>query len=215
MKHAFRITWWSLRDTYEELFVLIGANLLALLLLIPIVTAPPALAGLHYLGFHIANEKRIEFSYFWEGFRAHFLDSWKLAAVNIFVFGILGLDIWFYLSKVEGAWRALGFVGAWILLIWTLAQLYTFPLLVRQKESNLFLLLKNAVLLTLAYPTFSLTAGILLLLVLALSLLFPVVFFLAGLSFTAVTGAHALRHGIEMVEAYQTRQREENEDQDD
>ena len=85
----------------------------------------------------------------------------------------------------------------------------------RQEERKLFLLLKNALLLTLAYPAFSLTAAVLLVLVLALSLLFPVVFALVGLSFAAVMSAHALRHSIEMVEAYRARQREESEDQED
>ena len=213
MKHAFRITWWSLRDTYEELFILIGANLLALLLFIPVVTGPPALAGLHHLGFRIASEKRVESGFFWEGFRSYFLDSWKLAALNILVFGILGADVWFYLFKMQGAWQVLGLVGVWILLIWTVAQLYTFPLLVRQEERKLFLLIKNTILLTLAYPGFSLTATVLLVLILALSLAFPILFVLAGPSFAAVMGAHALRHGIEMVEVYQARQLEENDDQ--
>lgn len=212
MKHAFRIAWWSLRDTYEELFVLIGANLLALVLFIPIVTGPPALAGLHYLGFHIANEKRVEFGFFWEGFRSCFLDSWKLAALNVLVFGVLGIDIWFYMAKVQGAWQVAGLVGVWMLLVWALAQLYTFPLLVRQEERKLFLLLKNAVLLTLAYPVFSLTVAVLLVLILALSVAFPVVFAVVGLSFAAVVGAHALRWSIEMVEAQQAQQGEENDD---
>lgn len=213
MKNAFRITWWSLRDTYEELFILIGANLLALLLFIPVVTGPPALAGLHHLGFRIASEKRVEFGFFWEGFRSYFLDSWKLAALNILVFGILGADVWFYLFKMQGAWQVLGLVGVWMLLMWTVAQLYTFPLLVRQEERKLFLLIKNTILLTLAYPGFSLTATVLLVLILALSLAFPILFVLAGPSFAAVMGAHALRHGIEMVEAHQARQLEENDDQ--
>lgn len=214
MKNAFRITWWSLRDTYEELFVLVGANLLALVLFVPIVTGPPALAGLYNLGFHIANEKRIEFDLFWQGFRDYFLDSWKLAALNVVVFGILGLDIWFYWNQVQGAWRVLGFVGIWMLVIWAVAQLYTFPLLVRQEERKLFQLLKNAILLTLAYPGFSLTATVLLVLVLVGSLILPIVFVLAGLSFSAVMGGHALRWGIEMVEAYRAQQKEENDDQD-
>jgi len=212
VKHAFRIAWWSLRDTYEELFVLIGANLLALVLFIPIVTGPPALAGLHYLGFHIANEKRVEFGFFWEGFRSCFLDSWKLAALNVLVFGVLGIDIWFYMVKVQGVWQVAGLVGVWMLLVWALAQLYTFPLMVRQEERKLFLLLKNAVLLTLAYPVFSLTTAVLLVLILALSVAFPVVFAVVGLSFAAVVGAHALRWGIEMVEAQQAQQGEENDD---
>jgi uncharacterized membrane protein YesL len=215
VKDALRITWWSLRDTYEELFILIGANLLTLLLFVPVVTGPPALAGLHNLGFHIANEKRVEFGLFWEGFRSFFLDSWKLAALNILVFGILGVDIWFYLFQAQGAWWVAGLVGLWILLIWALAQLYTFALLVRQEERKFFLLLKNSVLLTLAYPAFSLTAAVLLVLILVLSLIFPIVFVLAGLSFATVMGAHALRHGIEMVEAHQARQAEEAEDEED
>jgi len=211
VKHAFRIAWWSLRDTYEELFILIGANLLALLLFIPVVTGPPALAGLHHLGFRIANEKRVELGFFWEGFRSYFLDSWKLAALNVLVFGILGADIWFYLFRTQGVWRVIGFVSVWLLLIWIVAQLYTFPLLVRQEERKLFLLIKNAILLTLAYPGFSLTTTVLLVLILALSVAFPILFVLAGLSFAAVMGAHALHQGIEMVEAYQAQQEEETD----
>lgn len=206
MKHAFRIAWWSLRDTYEELFILIGANLLALALLVPIVTAPPALAGLHYLGFHIATKKRIEFGFFWKGFRGYFLDSWKLTALNALVFGLLGVDVWFYMSQVQGAWRVVGFVGLGMLVVWALAQLYTFPLLVRQEERKLSLLVKNALLLTLAYPVFSLVTALLLTLMLALSIALPLVFVLAGLSFAAVMGAHALRQGIEMVEAQRAQQ---------
>jgi len=212
VKHAFRIAWSSLRDTYEELFILIGANLLTLLLFIPVVTGPPALAGLHHLGFHISAEKRVEFRLFWEGFRRYFLDSWKLAIFNLLVFGVLGVDIWFYMSRVEGAWRVVGLVGVWMLLVWALAQLYTFPLLVRQEERKLFLLVKNAVLLTLAYPVFSLTAAVLLGLLLALSMVVPIVFVLAGLSFAAVMSAHALRQGIDMVEAHRAQGEEEEED---
>lgn len=210
MRLAFRIAWQSLRDTYEELFILMGANLLTLALFIPIVTGPPALAGLHNLSFYIATEKRIEFSLFWEGFKDYFWDSWKLAALNILVFGILGLDIWFYLNKMQGAWQVMGFVGAWILFIWAIAQLYTFPLLLRQEKRNLFLLLKNAVLLTLAYPAFSLTAAVLLALTIAVSLALPILFGLIGLSFAAVMGAHALQQGIEMVEAHRARPDEKN-----
>lgn len=208
MKLAFQAIWRSLRDAYEELFILIGANVLALLLFIPLVTAPPALAGLHNLSFYIATEKRIELGFFWEGFKSYFLDSWKLTALNIVVFGVLGVDIWFYLGKMEGAWRVLGFAGLWLLLLWTVAQLYTFPLLVRQEERNLFLLLKNSILLTLAYPAFSLTTALLLILLTALSLVLPIIFILIGLSFAAVVGAHALRQGIEMVEDYKSRQDE-------
>jgi uncharacterized membrane protein YesL len=215
VKDAFQITWWSLRDTYEELFVLVGANLLAVVLFIPIVTGPPALAGLHYLGYHIATEKRIEFGYFWEGFRTYFLDSWKLTALNVVVYAVLGLDTWFYLVNVQGLWQALGFVGLVILLIWTIAQLYTFPLLVRQEERKMFPLLKNAVLLTLAYPTFSLTAALMLGLLLGLSLALPILFSLSGLSFSAVMGAHVLRRGIEKVEAYRAQQLEEAEEEED
>jgi uncharacterized membrane protein YesL len=214
VKDAFRITWWSLRDTYEELFILIGANLLAMILFIPIVTGPPAVAGLHYLGYRIATEKRIEFGFFWEGFKSYLWDSWKLAALNVLVFVVLGTDIWFYLVNMQGAWQALGFVGLGMLLIWTVAQLYTFPLLVRQEERKLFLLVKNAILLTLAYPAFSLTAAVLLALLLGLSLAFPILFILVGLSFSAVLEAHTLRRGIEMVETYRARQMEEAEEEE-
>jgi len=206
VKHAFRVIWLSLRGTYEELFVLAAANLLALLLCLPIVTAPPALAGLHNLAFYVVTEKRVEFRLFWEGFKEFALDSWKLTAINALVFGILGVDVWFYLSNVQGVWRVLGFVGVWMLAIWAVAQLYALPLLVRQEERKLLPLIKNTVLLTLAFPVFSVTVALSLLLLLALSLLLPILFVLVGPVFAAVTGAHALRWGIESVEAHRAAQ---------
>ncbi len=205
MRQAFRVTWRSLQDTWQEWAVLVRANLLALALCLPIVTGPPALAGLHNLGFFITHEKQVEFKFFWQGFKDYFLDSWKLTALNGLVFGVLGVDVWFYLFRMQGAWRLLGFVGLWMLFIWAVAQLYTFPLLVRQQERKLFLASRNAVLLTLAYPGFSLTAALLLAVLMALSLVLSPVFILLGLSFAAVMGAHTLRQGIERAEADQSR----------
>lgn len=211
MKDAVRVTWAALRDTYEELFTLAAANVLALLLCVPVVTAPPALAGLHNLGFYVVTEKRVEFGQFWEGFRAYFVDSWKLAGLNLLAFGILGVDVWFYLGRVQGAWQILGYVGIWMLLIWAVAQLYAFPLLARQAERNFGQVIKNAVLLTLAHPVFSLTVAVLLILLLALSIVLPILFILIGLAFAAILSAHSLRWGIEMVE----KQRSQEDEQGD
>ena len=42
---------------------------------VSILTGGPALAGVHNLTNPIPHEKRIEFSYFWEGFKLYYLKS--------------------------------------------------------------------------------------------------------------------------------------------
>ena len=46
MKRALRVFWGALKDFWDELFLLMLMNIVTVLLLIPVLTFPPALAGL-------------------------------------------------------------------------------------------------------------------------------------------------------------------------
>jgi len=53
------------------MFVLAGAGLVAFFLVLTVIGAPPALAGLSYLTHVLLRDKRVEFGDFWVGIRRY------------------------------------------------------------------------------------------------------------------------------------------------
>ncbi len=167
---ALRVFWAALKDYYEELFRLVGANLLWLLLAIPVVTLPPATAGMLYLTNQVAHHKSVELRLFFEGFRRFFWKSWLLALLNVLVLAVFAANAQFYGGRIGGQWGAILqglFVG--LAGVWCLVQLYVLPMLFEQEEPRLLLALKNAAFMTFASPMTSLVLAALLAIVAALS----------------------------------------------
>ncbi|RLC58928.1 MAG: hypothetical protein DRI80_13235, partial [Chloroflexota bacterium] len=78
MRHAVKIFAISIRDWWDEMFILVGAGLVAFFLMLTVIVAPPALAGLSYLTYVLLRDKRVEFGDFWVGIRRYAWASWKL-----------------------------------------------------------------------------------------------------------------------------------------
>ena len=57
MRQALRVFVQALIDTYDELFRLVPMSVVTVLLLLPVVTAPPALAGLWAVGNRAARKE--------------------------------------------------------------------------------------------------------------------------------------------------------------
>ncbi len=163
MGTAFRVFWAALKDYYEEMFRLVGANLLWLVLAIPVVTLPPATAGMFYLTNQIAHHKTVELGMFFEGFKKYFFKSWLLTLLNVAVLAIFYMNFTFYGQRVGGQWGSILqglFVG--LAVMWCLIQLYVFPMLLEQEEPRLRLALRNAAFMAFASPIATLVLGVLL-----------------------------------------------------
>jgi len=93
---VFRIFWEALRDFWDELFLLALMNVVTALLAIPVVTFPPALAGLWNTANLVAQGKAIGWSDYFEGFRHYFWKAWGLALLNVLVTIIALTNIRFY-----------------------------------------------------------------------------------------------------------------------
>jgi uncharacterized membrane protein YesL len=177
---ALRALWAALKDYYEEMFKLAGANLLWLLLAIPIVTLPPATAGLLYLTNQVAHHRSVELRMFFEGLRKYFVKSWLLALLNLLVLTVLWANVRFYGQMLDAQWAPivqglfLGVTG-----IWCLIQLYVFPMLLEQEEPKLLLALRNAALLAFASPVTTLLLGILLAIATVVSVALPLLLAIA------------------------------------
>jgi len=156
MRSLGRVLFSWLVDAWHNLWELLVFNLLWLVLCIPLITAPPAFAGLYYATNRLAHGKEVDWRVFFEGFRLHFWLSWRWGLVNLLVSAIGFLNYIFY-GRFQANW------SAWVqgailglILIWGLVQFYTFPLLLEQSERKLGIALRNSLVMYLRLPGFSL-----------------------------------------------------------
>jgi len=151
---AFRRFFWR---TYDNLGLLVPANLIWIAFLIPVVTAPAATAALFHLARMIARHEPVGIRDFFSGFRIHFVPALKLGAFDLVAAAVIWVNIDFY-SRLGGAASIPGMVLAG-LFIWAgvfvlLMHAHLYPLLV-DGERSLKALLRKAALLTLDNMAFT------------------------------------------------------------
>ena len=203
MKQVFRIFWEALKDFWDELFLLALMNIVTVLLVIPIVTFPPALAGLWNVANRVAEGRSIHWSDYFEGFRRYFWKAWGLALLNILVVVIVPINIRFYtpdiapfeISPLLSTWLRGLFVA--ITLLWTIIQMYPMALLLEQEDQRLRVALRNAAVLFIANPGFTIVLALLLLILAVVSVFLPVLWVLVTMAFFAVVCNKAVLHLLE------------------
>lgn len=204
---ALRIFWLSLRDLYEELFTFAGLNLLWWLCAVVIVLLPPATAGLMYIANELAHERRIEWSMFLTGARLYFWRSYQVTLVSIGVVILLLTNIWFYVNVASGILQYLTILWIYLLIIWALAQLYVYPFLIQMEQPRLVLIYRNALLLTLSRPLFTIVLILLLGAATLLGGILAIILILAIPGLWAIAANRALISVLQEVrEAQKTRQ---------
>lgn len=193
MRTAFRVFWAALKDYYEEMFRLVGANLLWLLAIPLVVTLPPATAGMFYLANQVAHHKSVELGMFFEGFKKYFVKSWLWVLLNVGVLFVLYVNLVFYGERVGGQLGSIVqglFVGLGVM--WCLIQLYVFPMLLEQQEPRLLLALRNAALMAFASPIATLLLGVLLAATTVLSLVLALPFAVALMAIVCLAANEAV-----------------------
>ena len=115
---AFRRFVWH---AYDNLGRLVLANLLWLVLCLPVVTAPAATAGLFLMARRIANGEPASVRDVLTGFRAHFLPSLKVGSMTLLVILLLWVNIDFYSHL--GGWATLPGMLLAAAMIWAAAFL--------------------------------------------------------------------------------------------
>lgn len=188
----FQIIWEALKRFWDDLFILVLMNLLTVLLAFPVVTLPPALAGLWYVANRVANGHSAQWSdYFW-GFRHYFLRSWALALINILVIAIVLTNIRFYdpdviplnISETLSTWIR----GFFVVLgfIWWCYQFYPMAVLLEQEQPRIGWAMRNSAILFIANPGFTILLGILVIVWAIICTLVPPLLALVSLALLAV-----------------------------
>jgi hypothetical protein len=203
VKHVFRVVWAAIKDFGDELFLLVLMNVVTVLLIIPVVTFPPAWAGLWNAANLVAQGRTIHWSDYFAGFRRYFWEAWLLALLNILVVVIATTNTWFYgpdvapfeISPTLNAWIGGVFVAMGVL--WTALQMYLWAVLLEQEDQRLRLALRNAAILFIANPGFTIVLLVLLVAVAVVSWLVVLPWLLFTLALFAVVCNKAVIHLLE------------------
>lgn len=182
---AFTVMWRTIKATYEDLLLwvwlsvlwwigtvpfVLGLYLLAtgllegttvaifgavLLLPLGLVVAGPATAGIHNAANRVANYRRVESAFFWEGARSAFGKSLLLLGINaLMIIGVVVNIEWY--RRLGTNWSPIvSIMWVWILIIVLMAGQFFFPLLWQQDEMRIKMVLRNAFILALRHPLYT------------------------------------------------------------
>ncbi len=192
MRDALRVFWEAVKVWWDELFLLMLMNVVTVLLAFPVVTLPPALAGLWAVANRVADGRAIGWRDYFAGFRRYFWRAWQLTLVNLLAGVVVVSDLRFYtpggapfeISPTTGAWLrgiVIGLGG-----MWAVAQMYPLALLMEQEDRRLYTTLRNTAVLVIAHPGFTAVQGMLLAVVIAAGVVMPLLTVLFVPSLVAV-----------------------------
>jgi uncharacterized membrane protein YesL len=174
-------------------------NVLWLLISLFLITLPAATGALFYIAHCVIREERAldpeyaQLSDFWTGLRRYGWRSTLLMLLNLLVFFVIGVALWFYGgSQVEVVRWLVGPV-ALIGIVWLGAQLYLFPLLIVNPERSTLDIARHAALTAIGHPMYTLILFAILLIVTLVSTVLAGPVFLVLFSLLAVTQTMALR----------------------
>ncbi len=149
-------------------WVYIVGNIFCIFLCIPVITAPIGFAALSYMAYCDLNEPTVYPEYFWVGVRKH----WRRGLIMGFANIVIGVMVTVNLSTYTAPTLSnLVLRGVWIVTIavWLAVQMYLWPLIEAMESPSLWGGVRNAALMLLANPLFSLMLLVVLAILIAVS----------------------------------------------
>ena len=169
----------TIQYSFGELLV---SNIFFVLMLLPIVTIPPAFGGLNYAASQLVINEPVNRQTFFEGFKKYFQTSYVWFFANVIVVGILLFNIDLSIQSHQVLWLQYLRGIYWILLgVWMLLQIYTFPLMIQQEKPRFILALRNSAILWFKHSIFSLLLSVIISILVIISIyLFPLWFVISA-----------------------------------
>lgn len=153
--------WESIAQTVIDVryvgVTLVYVNLLWVLGSVLIVTLPPATAALYVITREIGYRRQIGWRDFIEAMKTRYFVGWRWALLNLAAAGIIFANLTFY-SYLDPS-TGLPLIGLWagLTFLWIVVQMYCFPVLLEQECPSVRIALRNAAVLSLRHPLFTLT----------------------------------------------------------
>jgi uncharacterized membrane protein YesL len=221
MLNPFRALGKSVRDLFDDFLTLTVSNLLWALFTLPlwwvavgallqgfwlfaiaiallgVLPAGPATAGLFYVAHRASDGRASKFGDFFTGLRQYARPGWAIVGVATASFLLIVYNLSFYLgvgSIVGGLMLGLWLYG---LVFWLGLLLYAPALLFLQEEPSLRLVARNAFLMAVGRPIFTLLTLAMMVAIAVISTLLTVPVFLITVAFLALWSVNAARQLVE------------------
>jgi uncharacterized membrane protein YesL len=188
---GLRVLWRGLRHLNHRGYIYIWANVLWFVLSLPIITAPAAWAGLVRMTHTAHTKPSASLSDFWDGFRENLWRGVVLGVLNALIIGINIVNIAAYRGAAGMMYDLMRLVWVLALFVWLTIQLYLWPLFYEMKQPNMVGAMRNAGLMFLLNPFFSmgLWLGIVVVVLISTVLMIPWMLFTVSVIAVFVTGA--------------------------
>jgi uncharacterized membrane protein YesL len=152
---AFTIMGRTFKALYDELFLWVWLSVLWWVGTVLVLPAAPVALGLHKAANRVANYRRVDSGFFYDGARQYIVKGWLLFGITLLMIGGVTFNIVFYLNSTEAWTQIIGIVWIWVLLLLLMAGQYFFPLFWQQDEPSIKMILRNALLLAIRHPLYS------------------------------------------------------------
>lgn len=221
MLNPFRAPGAALRDLLDEFLLLIVCNLIWAVMSLPlwglavaalgmnepalalaaallgVLPAGPATAGLFHVAYRVTDGRAIKLADFFAGMRRQARLGLTLTAIAVAGLLVIIFNLGFYLgmnSMLGGV-----MLGLWLylLLFWLGLILYAYPLIFLLEQPGMRLIGRNALLMSIGRPLFTIVTLLLMGVVLLISFVLVVPLALITLAFFAVWATHATRTVID------------------
>lgn len=202
MARAGRLIYDGFLLTWDGFWVVWLSNLFWLALLIPVITAPLAFAGLYACAQGVVYGESLDWKSFFGGIKKHFGASLRWAGVNLLVFSVLAFYVWLFSggeNSLSASWRNFGGVPLVIGALWLVVNMFTFPFMLVQEKPSYRNALRNAIVLFLKWPGQSMGFVLFNLVVVALSLWLRFPWLVFGASLPALMACICVKDIVDQV----------------
>jgi hypothetical protein len=229
MTDALRVVWYSLKDFWDDFVLLVVLSVLwSLTLALPIVPlfalssvdflwalalslslcAPLAIVSgaLCFLTNQVARGKSVSWGTFGDGLRRYWAKSLVVALINLIVLILFAVNLRFYGIVLEGALTTIALIVTLVIgVYWLLVQVFWFPMILELESERVIEALRNAVMMVLMTPLFSLTLAVVLVLLIAVCVVLwvPAVLIMAALLLSIANHATRSRLAYARREPYE------------
>lgn len=210
MVRALRALWAALKDMLDEFWILLLGNVawafmslpllglaffsvlanmmwLAVLIgLLSVVLVGPATAGLYSIARRTVEGRTSSLRDFLAGMRTYARASWRLLGLWAIGLIIILFDLGFYGNMRNIFGTVMSALWLYLLAIWCALLIYLFPLLLLQEKPRVRTVVRNAFIMVLGRPLFTLFTLVLMLAVVLLSLFLPFLLVLLTMALLAV-----------------------------
>ena len=223
--NIFRTFWKSVRELFDDLFVLAIINVLWILinaitflivgaaistgsfgligvaLMLGVISLGPSTAGLYSIAERVTEGRTSSWRDFIAGMRANAKLSWQIYALWMLGLVVLLFNLQFYSLNGSQVSAFVSVVILYFMLVWFGILIYLGPLMLIQTDKRIRTIARNAVLMAIGRPIFTLFTLVLMAVILVTSIWLVILLFMVTFSFLTLWGFRATLTLIAEAEA--------------